>query len=205
MSFIVPINRLGPDYQTEQGEYENPYVPYTASTYVQRRPPVPWDMRGRHQYREQPRQIGPGSIFMDGVQMADFTEGEVQYPDRPYLRHEGVTGYEGMGYLPAYPGVQGYGQVAPQQESKLSLIILLGVIGLIAYMIGKSSGTKSNPMTCRKGWSGRGRQRRAWVCTKCRGGKRCSHRRQPMSMTGKNRRLVAIARQRPRDAQGRFI
>jgi hypothetical protein len=198
MSFVMPFRRMQPDVDTEQGTIENPFVPFLPTTYVQRTPPVMSDMRGRHQYREQPRPIGPGSIFMDGVQMADYTEGVVEYPDRPYPRHEGVTGY---GYLPAYPGIQG--DDGPM--SKLGLIILLGVVGVIAYMIGKSSGAKKNPMSCRKGWAGRGRQHRAWVCSRCGGGRKCSHKRQALSVGGKNRRLSRLAKDRPRDDQGRFI
>jgi hypothetical protein len=62
-------------------------------------------------------------------------------------------------------------------DSKWGLIILLGVIGLVAFLAGRASekGTKHNPR----------RRRRARATTR--------------------RRLRAAAHDRPRDDQGRFL
>src|SRR5512136_2625708 len=106
--FIKPFQRLQPDIPTEWGTYENPFVPYDAAGYTQRTPPVFWDMRGRHQYRVQPRQLGPGAMMLDGVEMGD-ADGETAYPGAmvPYPPQPGVQGL--AAYDEYLRSVQGYG------------------------------------------------------------------------------------------------
>lgn len=211
MSFIVPIRRLQPDIDTEQGSYENPFVPYSANSYLTRTAPMLQDMRGRHPYRVQPRQLGPGAM-LDGVELVD-NDGNTLYPgaSSPYPPMPGV---QGTGEFDEYlRSVQGFGQVAPAstQLTNLQIAILVGIVGLAAYFLGKHMAKKTrrnprrNPVTCRRGWSG---HHRAYLCAKCKGGSAPRRRRASGVLTSfqpKNRKLASKARQQPRDESGRFI
>ena len=208
MTFIVPFKRMSPDIDTEQGSYENPFVPYSAIDYLSRTPPLtqPWDLRGRHQYRTQPRQLGPGVMGLDGIEIAD-NDGETRYPGAsvPYPPMPGVQGFGA--YDEYLRSVQGFGQTPAGQTtiSTTQLVLLVGLIGLAAYLLGQHMAKKArrNPVACRRGWTGRGRQTRAYVCAQC-----ASRRQRPVQMSGwqaKNRKLASKARRQPRDESGKFI
>lgn len=203
MSFIVPFKRMEPDIDTEQGSYENPFVPYSAIDYLSRTPPLtqPWDLRGRHQYRTQPRQLGPGAMGMDGLEIVD-NDGETRYPGAsvPYPPMPGVQGFGS--YDEYLRSVQGFGQTPGQTTlTTFQLVLLVGLVGFAAYMLGqymsKKQRARRNPVSCQRGWTGRGRRKtRAYVCA-----------RQPAVVSGyqaKNRVLSRKARTQPRRKTGQF-
>lgn len=211
MSFIAPYRRLQPDLNTEQGSYENPFVPYSANAQLSRTTPMLWDLRGRHQYRVQPRQLGPGAMGMDGVELVD-DDGATVYPgaSSPYPPMPGVQGFgQGFGSYDDYlRSVQGFGQTAPAVPSTLTafqIALLVGIVGVAAYFFGQymAKKTRRNPVSCRRGWSG---GHRAYLCAKCGAGRRRSRPAARLSsFQPKNRKLASKAKQQPRDASGRFV
>lgn len=118
----------GPNIETEWGTFDTPYIQYDASQRLERMPPVPSQIHGRHEYRMQPRPLGPGVNYMQG--------------------YNGMGSYSPTYGAPAYGGspyalVQGYG--ATPEDEKLGLILLVLAVGFLAYMWGHSNGVKKNP------------------------------------------------------------
>lgn len=108
----------GPNNETEWGTFDTPYLTFDAAQRIERMPPVPSQIHGRHEYRMQPRPLGPGVNYMQGF-------GAGPYAGSPYAL------------------VQGYG--ATPEDEKLGLILLVLAVGFLAYMWGHSNGVKKNP------------------------------------------------------------
>lgn len=111
---IGPYTRLGPDLRTTWGTYPSPYITQPASAVL--RPWRPPTIRGRHQYRVQPRML------------------TVMPPD--LVSRNGVVGdLLNRGRASLVPGNPGYGAEAPavdpQKETKIGLYLLLGTVGLL--------------------------------------------------------------------------
>lgn len=111
----------GPNIESEWGTFDSPFIQYDASQRATRMPPVPSQIHGRHEYRMQPRQLGPGTNYLQNY--GSFGAGP--YAGSPYAL------------------VQGYG--ATPQDEKLGLILLVVAVGLLAYIWGHSNGVKKNP------------------------------------------------------------
>lgn len=146
---IGPYKRLGPDLHTTWGTYPSPYITQPASAVM--RPWLPPTIRGRHQYRVQPRPL-------------------TALPQDP-VHHNGVTrDIANRARASLVPGNPGYGAVQaevaspttiaaatadPQKETKISTYLFVGALGLLAVgwlALGGKSAPKQNPR--------RGRRRR---------------------------------------------
>ena len=111
----------GPDIDSEWGIFDTPYQQYDITQRETRMPPVPSQIHGRHEYRAQPRPLGPGINY----NMQGFGSGPYAYNGSPYAL------------------VQGYG--ATPEDEKLGLILLVLAVGVLAYLWGHSNGVKKNP------------------------------------------------------------
>lgn len=112
---IGPYKRLGMDLHTTWGTYPSPYITQPASAVLQ--PWLPPTIRGRHQYRVQPRAV------------------TLMPPD--LVTHDGVTrDIANRARASLVPGNPGYGAEAatpdPQKETKIGLYVVLGAVGLLA-------------------------------------------------------------------------
>lgn len=107
---IGPYKRLGQDLKTTWGTYPSPYITQPASAVL--KPWLPPTLRGRHQYRTQPR---PLTVPVDPVP------------------RDGVAtdiAMRGRSSLVMPPG-SAYGAVDPQKETKLGTYLFLGALGAL--------------------------------------------------------------------------
>lgn len=108
---VGPYKRLGADLHTTWGTYPSPYITQPASAVI--RPWMPPTIRGRHQYRTQPRPltVPVDTHPRDGVATDIATRGRSSLVMPPGPAH-------------------GVGAADPQAETKTGLYIFLGVVGL---------------------------------------------------------------------------
>jgi hypothetical protein len=134
--------------ESSWGQHADPFVQYDPIDYADRFFPVPLELRGRHQYRAEPRQLGPGAAYLPDYSAARTMPAYGEHPD----------------------------------DQKWGFIILLGVVGLIAFLAGSSHGAAKAKRNFAKR---NGRRRRAST----------DHRRVARK----------TARSLPRDDAGRFL
>lgn len=117
---IGPTQRLGPDLVTEWGTYPSPYFtsPEENTRVVQYLPPT---IQGRHQFRTQPRSLSP--LPADPAAFR-YVPSDMLDRARSTLVVDSDT-------------VDAHGVGADGSESKLSLYIFLGLIGLAAVALGR--------------------------------------------------------------------
>lgn len=113
---VGPYKRLGPNLATTWGTYPSPYITQPASAVL--RPWLPPTMRGRHQFRTQPRPL------------------TVPIETRP---DDGVAvdiAMRGRSSLVMPPGPAHGASVGavddPQKETKLGMYLFLGAVGLLS-------------------------------------------------------------------------
>jgi len=123
MSYIPRYETLGPGVDSEWGATTNPFLPVVAGTYDQRMPPIASQIHGQRGPQMLPRPLGPGVQYLHGI--GNALDGQYSL----------VQGYGGQPV--------GYGQ-HPEDE-KVSLFILLALVGVLAYLWGASNGAKKNP------------------------------------------------------------
>lgn len=107
---VGPYKRLGADLHTTWGTYPSPYITQPASAVI--RPWMPPTLRGRHQYRTQPR---PLTVPID---------------TRPRDSVATDIAMRGRSSLVMSPG-PAYGADDPQVETKTGLYIFLGAVGVL--------------------------------------------------------------------------
>jgi hypothetical protein len=112
---VGPYKRLGQDLHTTWGTYPSPYITQPASAVL--RPWLPPTIRGRHQYRTQPRPLTvqpPDPVNHDGVAIDIANRGRASL------------------VMPSGSPAHSVGAADPQRETKTGMYIFLGVIGLMS-------------------------------------------------------------------------
>jgi len=187
-----------PDINSEYGNYTSPYIMEDESQHKNRQPGPPLQLRGRHQYRNQPRQVGLRSMtapYPPSTQPAGIAGGlsggayRDDFADGPRANGQ-IGNYTGgtMGATGNYLGPQLFGQKM-RGLLKNPLVIALGLLAggfLIYKLFFANKGTRSNPAKP---------SRRAWKRYR-----RGSRKRPPAI----NESLSAFARARPRNKDGSF-
>ena len=65
--YIDKFKRFAPDVDTEWGTFDNPNVDMVIADREARGFPVPSQIHGRHEFAMQPRPLGPGVQYMNGL------------------------------------------------------------------------------------------------------------------------------------------